>query len=52
VETGPEDAVFNGRRYTPDKVSENYMGAEIGTLRGGTIPPGVGDLTSELWRRQ
>ncbi len=50
--TGLSGATFKGFRYTPDMAGENFMGVEIGTLRGDTISPKLGDLTWEFWEQQ
>ncbi|MCX7045302.1 MAG: hypothetical protein NTX50_07465 [Candidatus Sumerlaeota bacterium] len=53
VDTGLGDgAVFKGWRYTPEEAGANFMGAEIGTLKGKTISPKVADMTWEFWEEQ
>ncbi len=46
------DGVFKGYRYTPDEAGTDFMGVEIGILKGKTISPEVPDMAWEFWEEQ
>ena len=52
IDTGLKDAIFKGYRYTPDETGEDFMGVEIGELKGRRIRPKVPDLAWEFWVQQ
>jgi len=52
VQTGLQDAVFKGYRYTPDEAGPDFKGLAIGSMTGDTITPRLADLSWEFWEQQ
>ncbi|MCX5683684.1 MAG: hypothetical protein NT049_08370 [Planctomycetota bacterium] len=52
VDTGLDNAVFKGWRYTPDEAGADCMGAPLGELKGREIAPKVADMSWEFWEQQ
>lgn len=46
------NGVFKGYRYTPNEAGTDFMGMEIGTLKGKNISPEVPDMAWEFWEEQ
>lgn len=52
IATGLSGATFKGWRYSPDEAGGDFMGVELGPMKGGTISPKLDDLTWEFWEEQ